>query len=247
MVPLIGVAIFAIVRGVSFKNFSVNVPKGTTTGDDNSTDVLLLLEALKIKDDLAVVNRIVLQRQKRRAREAINTARDIQLHKFREVVYKGDLDTEDEQNEFFILTDSDYLFYALMLEQMYTKIFAAMMDAFEENGLAAIENPHEYADRRAATLLWQVGVNGVINAFYPGISRLPRSEHDKMFKEIEPKLLKTLRDVHIYAISVAQSGQRKKTDLKTFLFDKVDQMQGISRDQIKSFFSDVMPEDFLNV
>lgn len=232
----------AIRRGFSFKGLVIN-PKQKTPPRAENPDVLLLLEALKIKDDLAIINHTVYHRQKRSAREAINRARDTHLKAFRQGVY--DSENGDPEKEKTYLSDNDYLYYILLLEQMYTVIFSKMMDAFESNGLATLPKPHEYAEEQAQLVL-EEGINKVLNPFYPGIRNVSRKEHDEIFNSVRPQIIKILRDAFTYAINIAKNGQGKKEEFKNFLFDKVDMMHGISRDQISSLFSDISPDEILN-
>lgn len=239
-----GVYIFIEVtkKGFSFKGLVIN-PKQKTQTPIGNPDVLLLLEALKIKDDLATIDHTVYQKQKRSARQAVNRARDLHLKAFRQEVYHSNNGSPEKEKAYH--SDNDYLYYMLLLEQMYTVVFSRMMDSFESNGLTTLKHPYEYAEEQANIAI-EEGVNKVLNPFYPGIRNIPRSTHDQIFNYTRPQIVEVLCDSYTNAVKVAKSGQSKKEEFKGFLFDKVDNMQGISRDQISSLFTNISPDDILN-
>lgn len=240
---------FAIKQGISFKR------KGTTyligangekveVKQEEVLNSLIIVEALKIKDSIQEVDDIVFRYQKRYARENLPTAQQLQLIEFQKLltqVYKVDDDFREE----FVVTHRDYLYYSLLVEKMYGNIFADIMDSFEKNGLASIQAPLQFA-RTKANLFLDDALQQVINSLYMGIESVAKADHDKMISSIRHDLADVIVDIFNRAIQASIKGQKKKSDLKNQIISKIGEMDGISEEQLRTLFSNVVAEDFLS-
>lgn len=236
ILPVGGLVVLALKRGIRTKWFSVggNGNKATTPP---KTDIVLLLEVLKIKQNISDIDNIVLQRQKRYARNVIMKTQDKQLRSFGEL-----LKTHGQNGD--ITTHRDYMYYNLLSERMYRDILSYILDSFEKNGLASKDDYSSYPKERTESTI-RYGLN-TIYSYYPGIQTISREKHDEMIRGIHDELSELIYDCYQYAIDVAKKGQKRKDSLNTFLYNKIREMDTISEDQLQVLFSDVMAEDFLD-
>lgn len=233
LVTVVGLVFLITQRGISTKFFSIGGRKGT-----NGTAMIFLLEALKIKDDIYRIDRLTFLQQKKYARNKMEIAKDMQLRAFGEILRNQDGDIPD------LTKHRDYLYYNLLVERMYREIFSHLMDSFEKNGLSRKPEFSHYSKERAEAI-WQYGLN-VAYSFYNGIMEVNREVHDRKMKEVSEKVIDTIVVVYNYAIQSSKKAKDKKDALRTELIEKTDKIDFISSEQLKTLFSDIVAEDFLD-
>lgn len=243
---LIGVALisFFAIRGFIVKKRGTTLIVGrggrkVRVSKTESFNVVLLLEALKAKDDIHDIERYVFRYQKRYTRETLPQIQAIQLEQFAKLL------REENPGTLNIYENRDYLYYVLLLEKMYTALFADILDSMEQNGLASKDNPNEFAEEKASRLIRNN--LPIIDSMYLGIITISKQKHDHALQEILPEMRKKLKELFIYAINIAKQGKEKKEQLESYLFNKIGAVEGISKEQFDTLFSGINSEDFLDI
>lgn len=240
------IVVFLFKRGFSIKRKDMTF----TIGDDGEkipisrTDVfsiVLLLEALKIKDDLHDIDHIILKRQKKHLKENIPVAQELQMNSFKRLLLKLNPDLDENK----LPDNHDYLYFSLLTEKVYNSVFSTIMDDFDHNGLAKKENPVAYAKGRAEVLVRENFI--LYHSLYSGIISVPKTEFDTTLENDCIKIKEILSSAYLFAIDVAGKGYVKKEELRTQIFEKIGKIDGISKDQLKNLFSDITTEDFLAI
>lgn len=234
LLPIVGVAIFAIKKGIKTKFFTIFRPSPI----NSKKDIILLLEAIKLKDDIRKIDTILFQQEKKIARYGIAKAQEIQLKSFGEIINSCKFEKDATKHR-------DYLYYNLLSERMYREIFNLILDSLEKNGLSnKYEKVSSYAKFKSDSVL-RDGLQ-IVYSFYNGIEEIDRKIHDAMIAEIYSELLESITNIYEDAIIMSRKAQCKKNNLKEDLFSKATKIDNISQEQLKLLFNEIGPEDFLD-
>lgn len=246
LVPVIGIIVYMAIKGFSITRANTTIQVGdgkkVKVSKNEIYNVVLLLDALKTKDDISGISAITLKRQKRLARDVATSFRDNMLQFFRLLLV--DCCNFDADNFENILSDRDYLYFSLLVENVYTHILRVILDDFEANGLAMKANPSDYARVRAGVVIGDI--QNRINTLWFGIEEIKKEDFDDAVKNFLEDFESAVRSLYMDAIGISKKGQRKKIELENYLFEKVGEMEGISSDQFRKLFDKIDANDFLD-
>lgn len=227
---------FAI--GGSIKGKKTTVSFGSKKGTEN---LLVILEAFKLKDDIYEIDGIVISRQKKYLRSKLPEAREIQLSLFSQL-QQSRMDVKDLEN-YNPFEDRDYLYYSLMIEKMYSNIFRNLVEIYDEQDVAIQFN----SPKRQRDLAENVfnDESTIVDSLYIGVEGVPKPDHDAEMSKIKNMIIEKITECVAFAAEVSEKGSTKKDELKSRLLEKAGQIEGVSTDQISGLFS-TLSEDFIN-
>lgn len=247
IVPTIGVIVYLSLNGLSLKrhNTTIQLGQGKTVKVSRGQmyNVVLLLEALKTKDDITRIDTIIFKRQRRKAKELAVSLRDSLLEAFRDALMTV-CDFSDDQYE-GVLSNRDYLYFSLLSDKIQSRMLYVIVGDFESNGLATKANPDYYAHSRSEVVIEEL--RNILNAMFLGISEEPRDSFMKTFEVSCGSYKNRIQQLYREAVEISQQGQEKKVELESYLFEKVGEMEGISKDQFKKLFNRIESDDFLDL
>lgn len=244
-VLVVGILFFLSKKGFSIKRkdttFIIGEHGERIEVDKNKAhNLMMFLDVLNIKDNINKISFLVLERQKKFAKEKITEFKDRIVQIFKELMIKR------IGSEVDVISSTDFLYFTLLMEKVYYLSMTKVMNDIEENGLANKQDYERYASERTDVIL--SSIDTLVNSMYSGISsKMPKALYDRIRSQLDQYMRTTFKEIYRMALKVSKKGQEKKEEYKSYLFEKVKLIEGISETQFMTMFSSVKSEDFLDI
>lgn len=242
---LTGLILLILKKGIQVRRKGTTYNLGKQKKDCGTTEacqkdnIIMLLEAFKIKDDIYAVEKLVYARQRKYLRRGIPPIRELQMSLFQRL--RSECEGCDI-DEFNLYGDRDYLYFALLTEKVYNGIYASLAESCESDPQYGLQNNvHEYAIKKAEVVFKENSL--LLDVSYGGIQSIPRALYEQEFKKIQPQIQQGLVEIIENAVTVAKKGRAKKQQFKQELLSKSSQMHGISEEHLKYLFTDMTADD----
>lgn len=244
-IPLLVLAGYATIRGIVIKrkDTTIVIAKDGSKKKISKTktfDMVLLMEVMKMKDDLHKVESIAFEKQKKYAREVVDTIKDKIIVEFANLLRAHN----DNINRFAdaLITNHNYNYFILLMEKASMVMLSIVMKDFEENGLASKKNQDTYVYHRSLNVVNE-GYEKMRRFYILGIDEVPIEVFEKCFDDIRHDLINLVAEVYKNAIEVSKGAFKKKQSIRDYITTTLSQINELPEAQINTFFTDITSDD----
>lgn len=242
---LIGFGIFKLLMRNNYTVTFDGQGRKVRVSKKESLNVMLLFEALKIKDDIYRLEDVAHATIKKKVKEKLPKTQEIYLNMFKNLLCSEDIPVGSIEYQQIAIGNRDFLYYSLLVEKMYSSSFSYIMGAIEENGLNNKQNIHSYVTKKSEEIFTQS--KNTTDSLFAGILDVDKSEHDLELLKIKPLLSEVYSSIFQDAITITKNEYKKKEEMKNALYEKIRSIEGMSHYQIENLFSEIDASSFLGV
>lgn len=243
-IPVVAIGAFVAIRGFIVKHKDTTIIMGKDgsrhkVSKSKTLDFMLIMEALKTQQDIGRIDNLIFEKQKKHAKETIDSLKDNLKALFDSEIVVKDEKLKERPEE--IMLNRDHHYFALLADKVCLIAFQHIIQDFEENGLASKAAPESYSNERALSVVSECFDQ--IKRYFLGIDAITIIEFEALLEAVRYSFSNKIMSTYMNAIELSKKGQEKKQRMRNYMSAKLAEINGISEAQVKTMFTEITSED----